>query len=68
MSIDPRDDRKWVAHLQRLERQEQSGRFSKPKVDPLYARRQVNLARRYFERDFQPYDYSSGSAAKDDAE
>ncbi len=68
MSIDPRDDPKWVAHLQKLERQEQSGRFPKQVVDPLYARRQANIARRYFERDFKPFDYSSGSAAKDDAE
>jgi hypothetical protein len=68
VNIDPRDDKKWVARLQRLERQEQRGRFPKQEVDPLYARRQANLARRYFQGDFEPYDYSLGSEAKDDAE
>jgi len=68
MTIDPRDDKKWTAHLQRLERQEQSGRFPKSKADPGDIAFHANIARRYHTRDFKPYDYSSGSAAKDDAE
>ena len=68
MTIDPRDDKKWVAHLQRLERQEQRGRFPKRPVDPDEVEWQAHLARRYVERDFKPYDYSFGSAAKDDAD
>ncbi len=68
MSFEPRDDRKWVAHLQKLERQEQSGKFPKQVVDPAEVEFQANIARRYARRDFKPYDYSSGSAAKDDAE
>jgi hypothetical protein len=57
-----------VAHLQKLERQEQSGKFPKQVVDPAEVEFQANIARRYARRDFKPYDYSSGSAAKDDAE
>ena len=68
MSIDPRDDKKWVAHLQRLERQEQSGRFPKQSVDPDEVEWQANLAMRYIQQRRRPASHSSGSAAKAEAE
>jgi hypothetical protein len=68
MAIDISDDEKWAAYLQKLERQEQRGRFPKPKADPGDIEFHANIARRHVTRDFKPYDYSSGSAAKDDAE
>ena len=68
MTIDPRDDKKWVAHLQRLERQEQSGRSPKQPVDPNEIAWQANAARRYIQQRRSPNAYLSGSAARDDAE
>jgi hypothetical protein len=68
VTIDPRDDKKWVAHLQKLERQEKSGRFPKQAADPDEIEWQANIARRYIQQRREPTSHSSGSAAKAEAE